>query len=70
MPAGGRALRSPALPSSGAVGAVENTLVLFIAFIGIAIAGLLGLALYGWRRRKEEPPPGVKPLKDDDDDWR
>ena len=21
-------------------------------------------------RRKEKPPPGVKPLKDDDDDWR
>ena len=44
----------------------------FIVFIGIALAGLIGLFLYGWARRKEKPPPGVKPLKDDDDydDWR
>jgi LPXTG-motif cell wall-anchored protein len=41
----------------------------FIVFIGIALAGLIGLFLYGWRRRNEKPPPGVKPLKDDDDDW-
>ncbi|MCD6040505.1 MAG: hypothetical protein K0R40_108 [Burkholderiales bacterium] len=43
----------------------------FIVFIGIALAGLAGLFLYGWRRRKEKPPPGVKPLTDkDDEDWR
>jgi hypothetical protein len=41
----------------------------FILFIGVAVAGLIGLFLYGWMRRKEKPPPGVKPLKDDDDDW-
>jgi LPXTG-motif cell wall-anchored protein len=42
---------------------------LFIVFIGVAVAGLIGLFLYGWRRRKEKPPPGVKPLKDEDD-WK
>lgn len=41
----------------------------FIVFIGLAIAGLIGLFLYGWMRRKEKPPPGVKPLKDEDD-WK
>ena len=34
-----------------------------------AVAGLIGLFLYGWMRRKEKPPPGVKPLKDEDD-WK
>jgi hypothetical protein len=42
---------------------------LFIIFIGAAVAGLIGLFLYGWMRRKEKPPPGVKPLKDEDD-WK
>ena len=42
---------------------------LFIVFIGAAVAGLIGLFLYGWMRRKEKPPPGVKPLKDEDD-WK
>lgn len=37
-----------------------------LIFIGVAIAGLIGLFLYGWSRRKEKPPPGVKPLKDED----
>ncbi len=41
----------------------------FLAFIGVAVAGLVGLFLYGWGRRKEKPPPGVKPLKDEDD-WK
>jgi LPXTG-motif cell wall-anchored protein len=40
-------------------------------FVGIALAALAGLFLYGWRRRKEKPPPGVKPLTDEDDEkWR
>ena len=38
-----------------------------IVFVGVFVAGLAGLFLYGWLRRKEKPPPGVKPLKDDDD---
>ena len=38
----------------------------WILFIGVTIAGLAGLFLYGWVRRKEKPPPGVKPLKDED----
>jgi hypothetical protein len=42
----------------------------FIVFTGVAVAGLIGLFLYGWLRRKEKPPPGVKPLKDDVDDWK
>jgi LPXTG-motif cell wall-anchored protein len=37
--------------------------------VGIFVAGLIGLFLYGWLRRKDKPPPGVKPLKDDRDDW-
>jgi len=41
-----------------------------IVFVGLFIAGLAGLFLYGWLRRHEKPPPGVKPLPDDDDDWR
>ena len=40
-----------------------------IVFLGLALAGLGGLFLYGWLRRKEKPPPGVKPLPPDDDDW-
>jgi LPXTG-motif cell wall-anchored protein len=40
-----------------------------IVFVGVFVAGLIGLFLYGWLRRKEKPPPGVKPLKDDDD-WK
>jgi len=38
----------------------------FIIFLGLALAALGGLFLYGWARRKEKPPPGVKPLKDED----
>ena len=38
-----------------------------IILVGVFVAGLIGLFLYGWLRRKEKPPPGVKPLKDDDD---
>lgn len=41
-----------------------------LVFLGLAIAALAGLFLYGWRRRKEKPPPGVKPLPPDDDHWR
>jgi len=49
---------------------LENILIWFVVFLGTALAGLGGLFLYGWARRKEKPPPGVKPLKDEDDDWR
>ena len=38
-----------------------------IILVGVFVAGLIGLFLYGWLRRKDKPPPGVKPLKDDDD---
>ena len=38
-----------------------------IVFVVVFVGGLVGLFLYGWRRRKEKPPPGVKPLKDEDD---
>ena len=41
-----------------------------IVFVVAFVVGLAGLFFYGWRRRKEKPPPGVKPLPDDDDDWR
>jgi LPXTG-motif cell wall-anchored protein len=37
-----------------------------LVLVGIFVAGLIGLFLFGWLRRKEKPPPGVKPLKDDD----
>jgi hypothetical protein len=40
---------------------------LLLVFVGVFVAGLAGLFLYGWLRRKEKPPPGVKPLEDDDD---
>ena len=46
-----------------------NTGTWLIVFVGAFVVGLIGLFLYGWLRRKEKPPPGVKPLKDDDDDW-
>jgi hypothetical protein len=50
---------------------LEGTLLWFIVFIGLALGGLAGLFLYGWRRRKEKPPRGVKPLTDaDDEKWR
>lgn len=43
----------------------------FIVFIGVSLAALIGLFLYGWRRRNEKPPPGVKPLTDaDDEKWK
>ena len=29
-----------------------------IVFVGVFVAGLSGLFLYGWLRRKEKPPPG------------
>jgi hypothetical protein len=48
---------------------LQNGLIWLVAFLALALAGLLGMFLYGWRRRKEAPPPGVKPLHDDDDDW-
>jgi LPXTG-motif cell wall-anchored protein len=37
-----------------------------IVLVGVFVAALAGLFLYGWLRRKEKPPPGVKPLPDDD----
>jgi hypothetical protein len=48
---------------------LEDSLTWLVVFLGVALAGLGGMFLYGWLRRKEAPPPGVKPLKDDDDDW-
>ena len=41
-----------------------------VVFVLAFVAALAGLFLFGWRRRKDPPPPGVKPLPDDDDDWR
>jgi len=38
-------------------------------FLVLAVGGLAGMFLYGWRRRKERPPPGVKPLSREED-WR
>ena len=35
-------------------------------FLLLAIGGLIGIFLVGWKRRKEKPPPGVKPLPPDD----
>lgn len=40
-----------------------------ILFLGLALAGLGGLFLFGWRRRQDKPPPGVKPLPPEDD-WK
>jgi len=39
-------------------------------FLVLAVGGLVGIFLFGWKRRKDKPPPGVKPLPPDDDDWR
>jgi len=39
---------------------------LFAIFLLLAVAGLAGIFLYGWRRRKDEPPR-VAPLPKDDD---
>jgi len=42
-----------------------------IIFVGVFVAGLVGLFLYGWLRRKEKPPPGVRPLtQEDDEKWK
>lgn len=41
-----------------------------VAFVVAFVVGLAGLFLFGWLRRKDPPPPGVKPLPEDDDDWR
>jgi hypothetical protein len=38
-------------------------------FLVLAVGGLAGMFLFGWRRRKEMPPPGVKPLPREED-WR
>lgn len=38
-----------------------------LVFVGLFVAGLAGLFLYGWLRRREKPPPHVKPLPDDED---
>jgi len=40
--------------------------LLFALFLLVAVAGPLGIFLYGWRRRKEKPPQ-VSPLPKDDD---
>jgi len=44
----------------------QGTLYL-VLFLLLALAGLLGLFLFGWVRRKEKPPPGVRPLPREDD---
>jgi LPXTG-motif cell wall-anchored protein len=46
----------------------ESTLWLAV-FLLLALAGLAGMFLYGWKRRKEKMPK-VAPLPDDDDDWK
>lgn len=38
----------------------------FAIFLLLAVAGLAGMFLYGWRRRKDQMPK-VAPLKDEDD---
>ncbi len=38
----------------------------FAIFLLLAVAGLAGMFLYGWRRRKDKMPK-VAPLKDEDD---
>lgn len=38
----------------------------FAIFLLLAVAGLVGMFLYGWRRRKDKMPK-VAPLKDEDD---
>jgi hypothetical protein len=41
-----------------------------VIFLGVALAGLGGMFLFGWVRRKNAMPK-VPPLpKDDDDDWK
>jgi hypothetical protein len=40
--------------------------ILFAIFLLLAVAGLVGIFLYGWGRRKEKPPK-VAPLPKDDD---
>jgi hypothetical protein len=42
--------------------------IYLILFLVLALAGLGGLFLFGWRRRKLAPPK-VAPLPPDDDDW-
>ena len=43
--------------------------VWLIVFLLLALAGLAGLFLFGWRRRKDKPPK-VAPLPPEDDDWK
>jgi hypothetical protein len=38
----------------------------FAMFLLLAVGGLTGLFLFGWRRRKDKMPK-VAPLKDEDD---
>jgi hypothetical protein len=40
--------------------------LLFAIFLLLAVGGLVGIFLYGWRRRKDKPPK-VAPLPKDDD---
>jgi LPXTG-motif cell wall-anchored protein len=49
---------------------LSESAALFAVFLFLALAGLGGIFLYGWKRRKEAPPK-VAPLPpDDDDDWK
>jgi hypothetical protein len=44
--------------------------VLLALFLVLAVGGLAGIFLFGWRRRNVKPPK-VAPLPpDDDDDWK
>jgi LPXTG-motif cell wall-anchored protein len=38
----------------------------FAIFLLLAVAGLVGMFVYGWRRRKDKMPK-VAPLQDEDD---
>lgn len=40
--------------------------VYLVIFLMVAVAGLGGLFLFGWKRRKDQPPK-VAPLPKDDD---
>jgi hypothetical protein len=46
----------------------ESTVLLAI-FLLLAVGGLGGIFLFGWKRRKQAPPK-VAPLPPDDDDWK
>jgi hypothetical protein len=48
---------------------MNDSTVLLVIFLLLALAGLGGIFLYGWNRRKDKPPK-VAPLPPDEDDWK